>query len=380
MNIFDAAKALSSISQKLIPKDVPSHGLLSLMLKENRAFLSVYSDKFSCIVPISISHNAPADLECMIDGRLLSKFINKSKTTDVKVDFIFNMEGIPSSLKISSGSNTNVSMPLSQPVGTLKNKKLCKECVDIKTSSFVTVIKSTAFAGSDVDAERPYYYALINFSDIYMSCICGNGSFFAYTKCPAIKNSVQEMSCILPINLANSLMPVLDLCEDEEIKFSFDDSSVVIQSSCMKFYVAVDRKSINWPDASTILDRNTGSDYIVKTCHLKDICSNIDLACESYNNKNETLKCKVTTFKNSINLLVDGSCKVESSVDAFSEEEESKNVTVDAVCIPMSMKSKMLGENITINVDSSSFKGKTSPMLLSSGVEGCVYKTFFAVS
>lgn len=380
MNIFDAAKALSGISQKLIPKDVASHGLLSLMLKDKRAFLSVYSDKFSCIVPISISHNSPADLECMVDGRLLSKFINKSKTADITVDFIFNMEGVPSSLKISSGNNTNISIPLSQPTGTLKNKKLCKECVDIKTSSFISVIKSTVFAGSDVDAERPYYYALINFFDTHMSCICGNGSFFAYTKCPAIKNSVQEMSCILPINVANSLIPVLDLCEDEEIKFSFDDSSIVIQSSCMKFYVAVDRKSINWPDASSILNRNTGSDYVVKTCNLKDICSNIDLACESYDNKNETLKCKVTTFKNSINLLVDGSCKVESSIDSFSEEEDSKSITIDAVCIPMSMKSKMLGENVTINIDSSNFKGKSSPMLLVSNVNDCIYKTFFAVS
>lgn len=380
MNIFDVAKALSGISQKLIPKDVPSHGLLSLIIKESRTFLAVYTDKFSCLVPIDIKHNAPADLECMVDGRLLSKFINKSKSTDVVVEFLFNVEGVPSSIKISSGSNTNVSIPLSQPVSSIKNKKLCKECVEINTASFASVIKSTVFAGSDIDAERPYYYALIGFEDKHMSCICGNGSFFAYTKCEAMQNAVSQASCILPINVANSLMPVLDLCEDENIKFSFDDHSIVIQSSCMKFYIAVDRKAINWPDASSILNRNTGSEYTVKTSHLKEICSNIDLACESYDNKNETLKCKVTTFKNSINLLVDGSCKVESSLDVSSEEEDSKTLTIDAVCIPMSMKSKMLGEDIIINIDSSNFKGKSSPLLLSSSVNNCVYKTFFAVS
>jgi hypothetical protein len=380
MNIFDVAKALSGISQKLIPKDVASHGLLSLIIKESRTFLAVYSDKFSCIVPVSIKHNSPADLECMVDGKLLSKFINKSKDETIDVEFIFNVEGTPSSLKISSGNNTNVSMPLSQPTGSLKNKKLCKECVEVSTASFISVIKSTSFAGSDIDAERPYYYALLGFIDKNISCICGNGSFFAYTKCEALKEASQEKQCILPIGVVNAIMPVLDLCDDDYVKFSFDDHSVVIQSSCMKFYIAVDKKSINWPDASSILNRNTGTDYTVVTSDLKEICSNIDLACESYDGKNNTLKCKLTTFKNSINFLVDGSCKVESHINSLSEDDESRDVTIDAVCIPMSMKSKMLGEKVTINIDASNFKGKSSPVLLTSLVENCVYKTFFAVT
>jgi hypothetical protein len=142
----------------------------------------------------------------------------------------------------------------------------------------------------------------------------------------------------------------------------------------------VDKKSINWPDASSILNRNTGTDYTVVTSDLKEICSNIDLACESYDGKNNTLKCKLTTFKNSINFLVDGSCKVESHINSLSEDDESRDVTIDAVCIPMSMKSKMLGEKVTINIDASNFKGKSSPVLLTSLVENCVYKTFFAVT
>jgi hypothetical protein len=40
----------------------------------------------------------------------------------------------------------------------------------------------------------------------------------------------------------------------------------------------------------------------------------------------------------------------------------------------------MLGEKVTINIDASNFKGKSSPVLLTSLVENCVYKTFFAVT
>ena len=51
-----------------------------------------------------------------------------------------------------------------------------------------------------------------------------------------------------------------------------------------------------------------------------------------------------------------------------------------AACISISLKSKMLGSTVEINIDDSSFKGRPSPVVMSSSSDKCSYKTFFAVT
>ena len=84
--------------------------------------------------------------------------------------------------------------------------------------------------------------------------------------------------------------------------------------------------------------------------------------------------------KDKLTVNVDGSCKIESYAKLESENEVVKVVMIDAACISISLKSKMLGSTVEINIDDSSFKGRPSPVVMSSSSDKCSYKTFFAVT
>ena len=380
MNIYEAAKCLSGMSHKLIPKDDTSFGLITMAVKGDKAFMAVSSNKFSCVVPVAIKHNLDKDLQCMVDGKLLSKVVQKLKLDTVEFEYSLNIEGQPSSLLIKSESNTNVSVSLSPLLSALKQKKLTSSHYVVNRECFVSSLKSTVNAGSDIDAERPYYYALIGVKDKNISCTCGNGSFFAHVECDSLSVPAEKDYCLLPIPVALSLIPLLEQCEDKEIKLGFDDNAIVIHAECMKFSLSIDRKCVSWPDASSILNRKTGDIYKIDISSIKEIANSIDLASDGYESKNDTLKCKMSLSKDKLTVNVDGSCKIESYAKLESENEAVKVVMIDAACISISLKSKMLGSTVEINIDDSSFKGRPSPVVMSSSSDKCSYKTFFAVT
>jgi len=380
MNINEAAKCLSGMSQKLIPKDDSMHGFISFVHKEGKTFLALSNDKFSCVVPIVVNHNVTENLHCMIDGKMLSKVLQKSNIDSVELQCSVNIEGKPSAITLKSDVSTSVSIPVSGADHSIRQKKLSSSHYVIDRECFVSSLKSTINAGSDIDAERPYYYLLLKFDEERMSCTCGNGSFFAHVECKAVKNNSAKDYCLIPIPVALSIIPFLDQCEDDEVKISFDDHSFVIHGECMKFSLSIDRKCVVWPDTTSILNRKTGSICKIESAKIRDVASNIELAAEGYDSKNETLKCKLNISKTKMSFFINGYCKVESSIEIDSDLDTEKDIVIDAACIPLSLKSKMLGSFIYLNIDDSSFKGRPSPIVISSDSKDCCYKTFFAVS
>ena len=379
MELHNSSKCLSLMSQKLMSKDSPTYGLLSLFLKNEKVYLSVSNEKVSCSIPVDVKHNFTGELEFMLDGRLVSRVSQKPKSEDISLECIFNVENKPSSLVIHGNLSTEVSIPLHPQGSKVKHKRLSSSHLLVNKELLLLAMKSTVFAGSDVDSERPYYYALLKFDKHSMSFTCGNGSFFASLECKALSDSSESDFCLLPIPVVLSLIPILEECNDELIKISFDDNSVVMQSDCFRFSCSISRKCVSWPDASSIMNRKSGLLYNVSYLNIKEIASSIDMASEGYDSKNNTLKCQMTLSKDKLSVKVDGCCKINSSVNIESENETEKTLTIDAACIAASIKSKAIGDFVEINIDDSQFKGRPSPVVISSFNNNCSYKTFFAV-
>lgn len=382
MNIYEAVKCLSTISQKLINKEDPNHGLVSFVKKSGKICLAVSQDRFSCIIPIEIKNEMPENVEFNFDGKLLSKILNKHNSSETFIECLFNNENQPSCLNIKGNQTTNVSLPVNLPLRDIKSKKMSSFFCNIKRDSFVSVLKSTIFAGSEVDAERPYYYALFKFKDGNISCVCGNGSFFSFVEYSSVSDNLKEDYFIMPISYLNCLLNVLEECKDDAVKIGFDDNAVVFNSNELKFSVSLDRKCVAWPDISSIINRKTGHIIKVEKQKIKNIADNIDLSSDGYDSKNETLKCKINITNNSMSFFIDGSCKIQSSIDIVSDLDTSfvKSLTIDAACISMFLKAKLIQDSIFINIDDSHFKGRPSPLLIYSSSENFSYKSFFAVS
>jgi hypothetical protein len=380
MNLNEVVKSISNISQKLTPKDDKKNGFITFSKKSNKTSIGFSNEKISCSVAIDVNNDFPDNSNFILDGKLFAKVISKYDLNKISISSHKDVDGNISSFTIKGDHAASVSMHVLSSDKQIRVKKVSSHSYNLDRDKFLTALKTTIGAGSDVDADRPYYYALVNFDDQELSVTCGNGSFFSFVKCKASDNKNPKDYFIIPIPIANALISMLDICEDEFVGVSFDDNAISVLGVSVKFSASVYRKCISWPDASSILNRKTGSFINLKKDKLKEVASGIELASDGYEQKNETLKCKVNIVSDKISFLVEGSCKVESHVEISCDIDEEKSMLIDAACIPISLKSKVLHDNIVINIDDSTFKGRPSPIVISSDINDFSYKTFFAVS
>lgn len=381
MKTIEAIKSLTSISVKALNKDNPAFGQIGLVSKKNKLSLYFQSQIIQCLIPVDSVINFEQDCDFMIDGKVLVKALTECIENDLAIAVQNNSDNKPSGITLKSKEkNFSVTVPVSEPLSSFKQKKNSGKHFIVDKNCFVELIKSTTVAGNETDPERPYFYALINFSENNMSCICGNGTFFANASCSSSFEEDSHQNCLIPIYLVNNIIGLISQSSEKSIDFHIDDSHLIISSKDYKITISIDQKAVSWPDASPILKRKTGTNISVKSDLIKEVCNKIEIAMDAFSAKSETLKCNMSVKNKKMYFEISSICSIKCDVECEVSEECDYNLFFDAACLPLYMKSKKIGEITIFNIDDSSFNGRSSPMLLSSEKDGFLFKSFFAVN
>lgn len=381
MNIVDAVKNVTSISSKVLNKENPDYGHVGILSKNDSVVVYFNSQTVQCIIPVSCNTVKLENSEFMVDGKLLLKAFNECGDQDGMVSIVKNSDSNVSAMIMSSSSGKfEVKLPIYSPSESLVIKKANGKSFLTSKECFIDLIKCTTFAGSDTDPDRAYFYSLFELVDGKISSTCGNGTFFAHASCGLESECLEEIKFIMPISISSSIVGVMSSSVCDQIKVSVSNNLVGIYSDDYKINIFVDQNAASWPNARSIMNRQSGKNINILKSNFIAACKKIDIAIEGFESKSETLKCNMSIKDKKLSLSVDSYCSVKCDIDIENEELVDHSLFFDAACLSMVLKTKNIGENIVINIEDSVFNGRSSPILFSSSDHGFVSKSFFAVN
>jgi hypothetical protein len=381
MKITEAIKSLTSISSKVTPKEQNDHGHIGFSSKKKNQFLYVNSSQLQCVVSLENNLFNVEDVDFKIDGKMLLKAMSECSSDDSSISVVNNSDGKPSAILIKSAEEKfEFSVPISDINDPVKLKKNSGKAYSVNKHCFIDLVKSTYFAGNDIDPERPYFYALFKINTNNVSCTCGNGTFFTYASCLSENACEEEVNFLIPISLLGNIMSIITSSSDSNIDIYINNNSVSFCAKEFKIHMAVDINATSWPNASAIFDRKSGNEIEVNSNELVSFASKLDIAIDSYSNKSETLKCKMSVKENELSFAVDSLCKIKYNIKIANNSDFVSDIFFDAACLSLTMKGKYLGEKFTINIDDSEFNGRSSPILMTTNKNGFIFKAFFAIN
>jgi len=381
MKITEAIKSLTSISSKVISKEQNDHGHIGFSSKKKSQLLYVNSHQLQCAIYLENNLFNIEDIDFSVDGKMLLKAMSECSNDESSVSVINNSDNKPSAILIKSQEDKfEFSVPISHINDSIKLKKNTGELYKVNKNCFIDLVKSTYFAGNDIDPDRPYFYALFNISGSAISCTCGNGTFFTYASCQSDEFDNKEISFLIPISLLGNIMSIITSSADSVIEIYVNSNSVSFSTKEFKIHMSVDINATSWPNASSIFNRKSGNEIVVNSDDLVNFSSKLDIAIDSYSNKSETLKCKMSIKSNELSFSVDSLCKIKYNIKIENNSDFSSDIFFDAACLSLAMKGKYIGDKFTINIDDSEFNGRSSPLLISTDKNGFLFKAFFAIN
>lgn len=381
MKIIEAIKNLTNLSTKINSKEQSSYGNIAFLSKKNVQSFYVSSPTIQCIINLDDHIFNTADSEFSIDGKMILKSLSECSDGLNNVTIINNSDSSPSAISIKSFKNNfEISVPISSVLDPIKIKKNIGTKFSVNKQCFIDVVKSTIFAGNEVDPDRPYFYALFDIAGNNMSCTCGNGTFFTFASCKDDGFDNDKLSFLIPIGVLNNIMPIISASISDQIEVYIDKCSISFVGKEFKIYISIDSSSISWPNAHSIFNRSSGINLNIDSKELVNFSSKLDIAIESYNSKSDTLKCKMSVKDGLMTFNVDAACRVKYDICLKDADNFSSDVFFDAACISLTMKNRNIGENIVVNMDDSNFNGRASPIIFSTQKDKFVFKTFFAVN
>lgn len=381
MNIVDAVKNITSISSKVLNKENKDYGHVGILSKEDSLIVYFNSQTVQCIIPVSCNIVKFQNSEFMVDGKLLLKALGECNDQDRAISIVKNSDSNDSAMIISSLlGKFEVKLPIYSPLNSISVKRPSGKKILTDKECFLDLIKSTIFAGSDADPDRAYFYSLFELSDSQMSSTCGNGTFFAYASCSKDEMADSMKKFIIPVSISSTIMGVISSSSCDQVNISVSDNMVAIYSDDYKINIFVDQNAVLWPDARSIIYRNSGKNINILKSDFLAACKKIDIAIEAFESKSDTLKCNMIIKKNIMSLAVESFCSVKCDINIENPEDLDHSLFFDAACLSMVLKTRNIGDKILINIDDSIFNGRSSPILFSSFENQFTSKSFFAVN
>lgn len=381
MKIIEAIKNLTNLSTKINSKEQASYGNIVFLSKKNVQSFYVSSSTIQCIINLDDHIFNTGDSEFSIDGKMILRSLSECSDGLNNVTIISNADNAPSAISIKSVKNNfEISVPISSVVEPIKIKKNVGSKFSVNKQCFIDLVKSTIFAGNEVDPDRPYFYALFDIAENNMSCTCGNGTFFTFASCKDEGFDNNKLSFLVPIGVLNNIMPIMSSSVSDQIEVYIDKHSISFVGKEFKIHISIDSNSVAWPNAYSVFNRSSGVNLQIDSKELINFASKLDIAIESYTNKSDTLKCNMSVKGGLMAFNVDATCKVKYDIALKDADDFSSDVFFDAACMSLTMKNKNIGESITVNIDDSNFNGRASPIVFSTQKDKFVFKTFFAVN